>query len=124
MVRRASAARARLTASARTARSRRGRDQVGVLGQEPGVLGIVRGHAGGVARVSSTGKWFGLRWHERKHHVVQHHNRRGQLLGRFFMIIPILAIAGNLARKKPFRNPPEHFPVTGGSSPTCSSPLS
>lgn len=26
-------------------------DQVGVLGQEPGVLGIVRGHAGGVARV-------------------------------------------------------------------------
>jgi K+-transporting ATPase ATPase A chain len=35
------------------------------------------------------------------------------LLGRFFMIIPILAIAGNLAKKKPVPESLGTFPVTG-----------
>ena len=37
-----------------------------------------------------------------------------QLLGRFFMIIPIMAIAGNLARKKIVPESAGTFPVTGG----------
>jgi K+-transporting ATPase ATPase A chain len=37
-----------------------------------------------------------------------------QLLGRFFMIIPILAIAGSLAGKKPVPESAGTFPVTGG----------
>jgi K+-transporting ATPase ATPase A chain len=37
-----------------------------------------------------------------------------QLLGRFFMIIPIMAIAGNLARKKTVPESVGTFPVTGG----------
>ena len=37
-----------------------------------------------------------------------------QLLGRFFMIIPVLAIAGNLARKKTVPGSAGTFPVTGG----------
>ena len=37
-----------------------------------------------------------------------------QLLGRFFMIIPMLAIAGSLARKKTVPESPGTFPVTGG----------
>jgi len=37
-----------------------------------------------------------------------------QLLGRFFMIIPIMAIAGNLARKKIVPQSAGTFPVTGG----------
>jgi potassium-transporting ATPase potassium-binding subunit len=37
-----------------------------------------------------------------------------QLLGRFFMIIPILAIAGSLARKKTVPESAGTFPVTGG----------
>ena len=37
-----------------------------------------------------------------------------QLLGRFFMIIPIMAIAGNLARKKTVPDSAGTFPVTGG----------
>jgi len=37
-----------------------------------------------------------------------------QLLGRFFMIIPIMAIAGNLARKKTVPASAGTFPVTGG----------
>jgi potassium-transporting ATPase potassium-binding subunit len=37
-----------------------------------------------------------------------------QLLGRFFMIIPILAIAGSLARKRPVPESAGTFPVTGG----------
>ena len=36
-----------------------------------------------------------------------------QLLGRFFMIIPVLAIAGNLARKKTVPASAGTFPVTG-----------
>jgi potassium-transporting ATPase potassium-binding subunit len=36
-----------------------------------------------------------------------------QLLGRFFMIIPIMAIAGNLARKKNVPESAGTFPVTG-----------
>jgi K+-transporting ATPase ATPase A chain len=36
-----------------------------------------------------------------------------QLLGRFFMIIPIMAIAGNLARKKTVPASAGTFPVTG-----------
>jgi potassium-transporting ATPase potassium-binding subunit len=36
-----------------------------------------------------------------------------QLLGRFFMIIPIMAIAGNLARKKTIPESVGTFPVTG-----------
>jgi len=36
-----------------------------------------------------------------------------QLLGRFFMIIPIMAIAGNLARKKTVPESAGTFPVTG-----------
>jgi K+-transporting ATPase ATPase A chain len=36
-----------------------------------------------------------------------------QLLGRFFMIIPIMAIAGNLARKKVAPESAGTFPVTG-----------
>jgi K+-transporting ATPase ATPase A chain len=36
-----------------------------------------------------------------------------QLLGRFFMVIPILAIAGNLARKKTKPVSLGTFPVTG-----------
>jgi K+-transporting ATPase ATPase A chain len=36
-----------------------------------------------------------------------------QLLGRFFMIIPIMAIAGNLARKKTVPESVGTFPVTG-----------
>ncbi|MDE3137060.1 MAG: potassium-transporting ATPase subunit KdpA [Acidobacteriota bacterium] len=36
-----------------------------------------------------------------------------QLLGRFFMIVPILAIAGNLARKKTIPESSGTFPVTG-----------
>jgi len=36
-----------------------------------------------------------------------------QLLGRFFMIIPIMAIAGNLARKKAVPESAGTFPVTG-----------
>jgi K+-transporting ATPase ATPase A chain len=36
-----------------------------------------------------------------------------QLLGRFFMIIPVLAIAGNLARKKTVPESAGTFPVTG-----------
>ena len=37
-----------------------------------------------------------------------------QLLGRFFMIIPIMAIAGNLARKKTVPESAGTFPATGG----------
>ena len=37
-----------------------------------------------------------------------------QLLGRFFMIIPVLAIAGNLAQKKTVPASAGSFPVTGG----------
>jgi K+-transporting ATPase ATPase A chain len=37
-----------------------------------------------------------------------------QLLGRFFMIIPVLAIAGSLAKKKPVPESAGTFPVTGG----------
>ena len=37
-----------------------------------------------------------------------------QLLGRFFMIIPIMAIAGNLAKKKIVPESAGTFPVTGG----------
>jgi len=37
-----------------------------------------------------------------------------QLLGRFFMIIPIMAIAGSLARKKTVPTSAGTFPVTGG----------
>lgn len=37
-----------------------------------------------------------------------------QLLGRFFMVIPVLAIAGNLARKKIVPESAGTFPVTGG----------
>jgi potassium-transporting ATPase potassium-binding subunit len=37
-----------------------------------------------------------------------------QLLGRFFMIIPVLAIAGNLAKKKSVPESAGTFPVTGG----------
>src|SRR5882672_3186153 len=37
-----------------------------------------------------------------------------QLLGRFFMIIPVLAIAGNLAKKKTVPESAGSFPVTGG----------
>src|SRR6201981_1603799 len=37
-----------------------------------------------------------------------------QLLGRFFMIIPVLAIAGNLAKKKTVPESVGTFPVTGG----------
>ena len=37
-----------------------------------------------------------------------------QLLGRFFMIIPIVAIAGSLAKKKPVPESAGTFPVTGG----------
>jgi len=37
-----------------------------------------------------------------------------QLLGRFFMIIPIMAIAGSLARKKTVPESAGTFPVTGG----------
>jgi K+-transporting ATPase ATPase A chain len=36
-----------------------------------------------------------------------------QLLGRFFMIIPIMAIAGNLATKKTVPESAGTFPVTG-----------
>jgi K+-transporting ATPase ATPase A chain len=37
-----------------------------------------------------------------------------QLLGRFFVIIPVLAIAGSLAKKKPVPESAGTFPVTGG----------
>ncbi|MGA8554063.1 MAG: potassium-transporting ATPase subunit KdpA, partial [Candidatus Acidiferrales bacterium] len=37
-----------------------------------------------------------------------------QLLGRFFMIIPVLAIAGSLAQKKTVPESAGTFPVTGG----------
>ena len=37
-----------------------------------------------------------------------------QLLGRFFMIIPIMAIAGSLAKKKTVPESAGTFPVTGG----------
>jgi K+-transporting ATPase ATPase A chain len=37
-----------------------------------------------------------------------------QLLGRFFMIIPVLAIAGSLAKKKIVHESAGSFPVTGG----------
>lgn len=37
-----------------------------------------------------------------------------QLLGRFFMIIPIMAIAGSLSRKKTVPESAGTFPVTGG----------
>jgi K+-transporting ATPase ATPase A chain len=37
-----------------------------------------------------------------------------KLLGRFFMIIPVLAIAGSLARKKTVPESAGTFPVTGG----------
>ena len=37
-----------------------------------------------------------------------------QLLGRFFMIIPIMAIAGSLAKKKTVPESAGSFPVTGG----------
>src|SRR6266852_515949 len=37
-----------------------------------------------------------------------------QLVGRFFMIIPVLAIAGSLARKKTVPESAGTFPVTGG----------
>jgi potassium-transporting ATPase potassium-binding subunit len=36
------------------------------------------------------------------------------LLGRFFMVIPVLAIAGNLAKKKITPASAGTFPVTGG----------
>jgi K+-transporting ATPase ATPase A chain len=37
-----------------------------------------------------------------------------QLLGRFFMIIPVLAIAGSLSKKKVVPESAGTFPVTGG----------
>jgi K+-transporting ATPase ATPase A chain len=37
-----------------------------------------------------------------------------QLLGRFFMIIPVLAIAGSLAKKRIVPESAGTFPVTGG----------
>jgi potassium-transporting ATPase potassium-binding subunit len=44
------------------------------------------------------------------------------LLGRFFVVIPILAIAGNLAAKRPAPASAGTFPVTGplfGTLLTC-----
>ena len=35
------------------------------------------------------------------------------LLGRFFMIVPVLALAGNLAKKKIVPQGPGSFPVSG-----------
>jgi K+-transporting ATPase ATPase A chain len=49
---------------------------------------------------------------ERQHALVQQCGRFTMLIGRFFMIIPMLAIAGNLAKKKTVPLPREHFPVT------------
>lgn len=37
----------------------------------------------------------------------------GMLLGRFFMIVPVLALAGNFAKKKPVPPGPGSFPVSG-----------
>jgi len=42
-----------------------------------------------------------------------------QLLGRFFMVIPVLAIAGSLAKKKIVPESAGTFPVTGGLSAAC-----
>ena len=41
------------------------------------------------------------------------------LVGRFFMIIPMLAIAGNLAKKKAVPPSAGTFPVTTPLSPFC-----
>jgi len=53
---------------------------------------------------------FGFRRLERQYVVVQRDGAVAMMLGRFFMHIPILAIAGNLAKKKLLQLPPGRFP--------------
>ncbi len=43
--------------------------------------------------------------------MVRHHDGDGDADRRFFLIIPVLAIAGSMARKRP-------TPVTAGTFPT------
>ena len=43
------------------------------------------------------------------------------LFGRFFLIVPVLAIAGSLARKQPCRRPQARSRRTRRSSSCCSS---
>jgi len=66
------------------------------------------------AYVSSTGNndsaFGGLNGNTRWYNTT---TATAQLLGRFFMIIPIMAIAGNLARKKTVPASAGTFPVTG-----------
>ena len=55
---------------------------------------------------------LGVRRTERQHALVQRQRRFDMLFGRFFMVIPVLAIAGNLARKKIVPESSGTFPVT------------
>ena len=62
---------------------------------------------------------LGFRRVERKHALVQHSLGIAMLLGRFMMILPMLAIAGNLAEKKRLRRSLGTFPVTGRCLRCC-----
>ena len=67
--------------------------------------GRLRVHVGGEQQR------LGVRRPHRQHRLVQHDARPGMLVGRFFLIVPVLAIAGSLARKQP-------VPATAGTFPT------
>jgi K+-transporting ATPase ATPase A chain len=61
----------------------------------------------------------GVRRHQRQHQVVQHHARPDDAVRRFFMIIPPLAIAGSLSRKKLIPRRSARFPSPRRSSRRC-----
>jgi len=52
-----------------------------------------------------------LRGTHRQHLLVQHDPGLSMMIGRFFFIVPVLALAGNLAKKK-------IVPESGGASPS------
>ena len=53
---------------------------------------------------------LGLRRPHRQHRLVQHDPRPRMLVGRFFLIVPVLAIAGSLVRKQPVPAVGRHLP--------------
>ena len=57
---------------------------------------------------------LGLRRPHRQHALVQHDRRLAMLIGRFFVIIPMMAVAGSLVAKKIVPASAGTFPTHGG----------
>jgi len=74
------------------------------------------------AFTSGTGnKRVGVRRSDREYEVVHISLAMAMLIGRFFMIIPMLAIAGSLGRKKRVPRRPVRSPSPPRCFPRCSS---